>query len=91
MTSNASSASKPASGQPVMFRTASPHAPAVVRPTAASRSKMSGTSCSRMKWSWTFWRVDSSAYPSPYPLEMSPIAWSASGEQIPPGILIRSM
>ena len=43
VTSKSSSCASPATGQPVMLRTASPQAPAVVSPTARSRSKTSGS------------------------------------------------
>ena len=58
--SNSSSPSMPATGQPVMLRTLSPQAPAVVSPAASRISKISGSSASSIQWSWMYCRVVSS-------------------------------
>jgi hypothetical protein len=50
----------PATGHPVMLRTASPQPPTVVSPASFSLLRMSRKLSSRIQWSWTFWRVESS-------------------------------
>jgi len=64
-TSKSSSSARPESGQPVMLRTLSPQAPAVVRPAAARAASTSGSSCMASQWSCTFCRVVSSPWPRP--------------------------
>ncbi len=59
-TSNSSSRSIPATGQPVMARTLSPQAPTVVMPAASRMPSTSGSRASSIQWSWTFCRVVSS-------------------------------
>ncbi len=90
-TSNVSSARTPARGQPVMLRTVSPQPVVVFRPAWPRWSRISGTCDSLMKWSWTFCLVESSAYPSPYWLAISPMARKLWGGRRPPGTLIRIM
>ena len=59
--SSTSSAAMPATGEPRMTRGVSPHASAVVRPTASRRRQISGTSSTRIQCSWMFCRSVMSA------------------------------
>jgi hypothetical protein len=58
-----SSASTPATGQPVTLRVTSPQAPSVVIPVRQSVSNTVGRSSIVTQWSWTFCRTVRSATP----------------------------
>ena len=82
--STISSASTPASGQPVMLRVTSPQAPSVVMPVRQSVSSTVGRSSIVTQWSWTFWRTVRSAMPRAYRSARSAIArtWCAASDAV---------
>ena len=96
-----SAASRPAIGEPTMLRHESPQAWMVERSWASSFSKISGTSCSWIQWSWMDWRVVQSQYASPnsglstgpvaYSRAISPTTRSCSGVRRPFGVPMRIM
>ena len=89
--STISSFAMPASGLPRMTRGVSPQASVVWRPTASSRRQISGTSSTRIQWSWMFWRSLMSAVPRANSCAMSAIVRTWASESAPPSSRTRSM